>query len=96
MLRLVSGSAITVDPIKKNKSTCSTPNKEFHIDQIIHKYIGIDRTTDTFTSSITTMFHNTFPEEKQLLVSPYKKLTERDCEKYLTTFQRLSDRKSDI
>ncbi|CAD8098332.1 unnamed protein product [Paramecium sonneborni] len=96
MLRQVCGSAITVDPIKKTKSSCSTPNKEFHIDQIINKYIGMDRTSDTFTSSITTMFHNTLPEEKQLLVSPYKKLTERDCEKYFTTFQRLSDRKSDI
>ncbi|CAD8181261.1 unnamed protein product [Paramecium octaurelia] len=95
MLRQVSGSAITVDPIKKSKSSCSTPSKELQIDQIIHKYIGMDRTADTFTSSITTMFHNTLPEEKQLLVSPYKKLTERDCEKYLTTFQRLSDRKSD-
>ncbi|CAD8084688.1 unnamed protein product [Paramecium primaurelia] len=95
MLRQVCGSAITVEPIKKSKSSCSTPNKEFHIDQIIHKYIGMDRTADTFTSSITTMFHNTLPEEKQLLVSPYKKLTEKDCEKYFTTFQRLSDRKSD-
>ena len=56
----------------------------------------MDRTADTFTSSITTMFHNTIPEEKQLLVSPYKKLTERDSEKYFTTFQRLSDRKSDV
>lgn len=46
----------------------------------------MDRTADTFTSSITTMFHNTFPQEKQLLVSPYKKLTEKDCERYLTTF----------
>ncbi|CAK74322.1 unnamed protein product (macronuclear) [Paramecium tetraurelia] len=96
MLRLVCGSAITVDPMKKSKSTCSTPNKEFLIDQIIHKYVGMDRTTDTFTSSITTMFHNTFPEEKQLFVSPHKKLTERDCEKYLTTFQRISDRKSEF
>ncbi|CAD8166025.1 unnamed protein product [Paramecium octaurelia] len=96
MLRQVCGSAITVDPMKKSKSTCATPNKELLIDQIIQKYVGMDRTTDTFTSSITTMFHNTVPEEKQLLVSPHKKLTERDCEKYLTTFQRLSDRKSEF
>ncbi|KAM3135981.1 hypothetical protein pb186bvf_011971 [Paramecium bursaria] len=97
MLKQVQGKSVCVNPFQQKSKSQSvtrlqTPTKD--IEDIIQKYVGTDYQEELSTQrSITTMFHqvSNFEEERQVVVSPYKKLTEDEFQTFLNAFQKITN-----
>ncbi|CAD8167206.1 unnamed protein product [Paramecium octaurelia] len=92
MLTKVKSNAITVHPFVNCKSMTPNTNERPKTDRIKPKYLISDKTADTLTSSITTLFHPPMPETKNLGVT--RPATDKYFYKFLSPHRRFSEKKN--
>ncbi|CAK76797.1 unnamed protein product (macronuclear) [Paramecium tetraurelia] len=92
MLRKVNSNAITVHPFANCISVTPNTNERPKTDRIKPKYLISDKTADTLTSSITTLFHPPMPEAKNFVVS--RSAIDKYFYKFISPHRRFSEKKN--
>ncbi|CAD8086945.1 unnamed protein product [Paramecium sonneborni] len=95
MLKQVRSNAINVDPFTNRNQITPNVNQRHKINQLTHINLFSDKTADTLTSSITTLFHphvSNVSEFKSF--NAYPSTLNNYLDKYFNPYRRFSEKQN--